>query len=152
MVGDNNRSREECCFSPETIDRIHSIDEKFEKLFPLLLSDIPQMKLLLSTVASAQTAMATAASSMAETNRKAELRYEKLEDRLQNANDRASGKGQIPIVSHYLILGGTVLISVLIVLWVNKQTLDATLSSIKIGQDKTQKLLEKEVEIKKETF
>lgn len=130
MTGRNGK--EELLMSPETIDRIRTMHEMFEEVYPSI-QEIPRMNVLLSTIAAAQTSMSMAASSMAETNKKAEDRYARLEDKLQDANDRASGKFQIPIISHYLILGGTVLITVLVVLYVHNQSLDASLTSVKVG-------------------
>lgn len=126
------KEKQELLLSPETIDRVYSIHEILQKIYPVVETEIPQMKILLTSITSAQNAMAAAASSMAATAEKAELRYTRMEDKLQNANDRAAGKGQIPILSHYLILGGTVLITVLVVLYVHKQTIDASLTSIKV--------------------
>lgn len=124
--------KEELLLSPETIDRIYSIHELLQKIDPVIKTEIPQMKILLTSTASAVNAVAAAATSIAATAEKAELRYQKMEDRLQAVNDKAAGKGQIPILSHYLILGGTVLITVLVVLYVHKQTIDASLTSIKV--------------------
>lgn len=130
--GDKVTEKEELLMSPETIERIYDIHALLKNIHPVVMTELPQMKILLSTIANAQTAMATAANSMAATAEKAEQRYMRLEDRLQNANDKASGKGQIPIISHYLVLGGTVLITVLVVLYVHKQTIDASLTSIRV--------------------
>lgn len=127
-----NGRKEELLLSPETIDRIYNMDEVLRTIEPLLKTEIPQMKILLSSTASAVQAVAAAATSIAATAEKAELRYQKMEDKLQHVNDKAAGKGQIPILSHYLILGGTVLITVLVVLYVHKQTIDASLTSIKV--------------------
>lgn len=138
---DEKHAKMGCCVSSETINLIYAMDQRLDAMHPLLTTEIPQMKAVLNTVAEAQKTMAYAASSMAATNEKAEQRYARLEDRLQDCNERASGKGQIPIMSHYIVLGGTVLISVLIVLYVNRQTMDATLTSIKVGQEKIESKL-----------
>lgn len=124
--------KEEILLSPETIERIYDMHELLREVQPLLQVEIPQMKMLLSTIASAQTTMASAAVSMADTNQKAEDRFSRMEDRLQSANDRASGKGQIPLMSHLIILGSSVFITILVVLYVHRQTVDATLTSIKV--------------------
>lgn len=146
IVVNERYEKEEICFSIETIDRIHSMDVKLSELYPVLMAEIPKMQMLLSTITTAQNSMAMAAASMASTNEKAERRYEKMEERLQEANDKASGKGQIPIMSHYITLGGTVLIAILVILYVNKQTLDATLTSVKISGQETQKAIKEELQ------
>lgn len=143
-------SKEEIAFSVETIERVYNMDEKLSALYPILMVEIPKMQMLLSTIANAQSSMALAAASMANTNEKAELRFEKMEGRLQAANDKAAGKGQIPIISHYLILGSSVLIAVLVILYVNRQTLNATLTSIKIDNEKTHELIKEDIQERKD--
>jgi len=130
----NGQLKEDLMLSPETIDRIYNMHEILQAIEPVITVGIPQMTTLLSSVVTAQSTIAVAAESMAATSRKAENRYEKLEGRLQSANDRAAGRGQIPLLSHYIVLVGTVLTALLIVLYVNKQTIEASLTSVKIQQ------------------
>lgn len=147
-MGDGNGKyqNDEMCFSIETVDRVHAMDEKLSMLHPMLMAEIPKMQLLLSTMATSMNVMSAAALSMATTNDKAEARYERMDLRLQEVNDRASGKGMMPITSHYMTMFGTVLIAVLVILYVNKQTLDASLTSIKISGEKIQQTVKEEVQ------
>lgn len=126
-------------------DILVNIHARIKEMHPIITTEVPRMQLLLERITTAQDNMSAAATRMAETNERAELRFSKLEDRLQSANDKASGKGQIPLISHYLILGSMVLIAILVVLYVNKQTIDATLTSIKVGQEKTEKVIKQEL-------
>jgi len=112
---------------------VHRIDKKVTAMYPVIMQEIPKMNVMIQTAVNAQHQMAAAADRMATTHEKAEIRFGILENRLQEANDRASGKNQMPIWSHYLVLGGTILITVLIILYVTQQTIDATLTSIKIN-------------------
>ena len=89
---------------------------------------------MLKQIADAQTSMAESAKSIANSHNNIEKRYTKLEDRLQEAYDKASGKDQMPIKSHYMILGGTIFVSILIVIAATQYTLDATLTSVKIDR------------------
>lgn len=142
----NGHLKEELLLSPETIDKVYDIHEWLSEIKPIVLTEIPQMHVLLSSITASQQTMAAAAASMASTNEKAEERYARLEDRLQSANDRASGRAQIPLVSHYLILGGTILCAILVVLYFTKQTIDASLTTLKVGQDKNLQLMEQKIE------
>lgn len=132
----SDNGKEELLLSPETIDRIYDMHEMLREAQPILNTEIPQMKILLSTISNALTTMSSAAASMADTNQKAEDRFSRMEDRLQSANDRASGKNQIPLISHYIALAGSLFITVLILLYVHNQSLDATLTSIKVNGTK----------------
>lgn len=121
------------------------IRKKVEDMHPIITMELPRMQVILERITTAQNTMSSAADRMATTHEHAEKRFSKLEDRLQIANDKASGKGQIPLVSHYLILGSMVGIAVLVVLYVNQQTIDATLTSISIGQEQAQKNIMSEI-------
>jgi hypothetical protein len=121
------------------------IRKKVEDMHPIITVELPRMQVILERITTAQNTMSSAADRMAATHEHAEKRFSKLEDRLQIANDKASGKGQIPLVSHYLILGSMVGIAVLVVLYVNQQTIDATLTSISIGQEQVQKNIMSEI-------
>lgn len=125
---------EETELASDVIGIIYRIDKKVNAMYPVVMTEVPKMQVIMKTVADAQTLIAASADRMATTNEKAESRYSRLEDRLEAAHEKAAGKGQMPIVSHYLILGGTILISVLIVLYVNQQTINATLTSIEVKQ------------------
>lgn len=127
-------------------DILINIHTKVKEMYPVVIKDVPRLQMLLERIATAQDTMSAAAARMANTHELAEQRYSKLEDRLQNVNDKAAGKGQIPLTSHYLILGSMVLLAVLVVLYVNQQTIDATLTSIKVGQEKTEKVIKRELE------
>lgn len=76
--------------------------------------------------------MCSAIEELARTHAKAEERFRQLESRLYDCHDKALGKGQIPIVSHFIILGSVVLVSVLGVLYVTEHSIKATLTSIDI--------------------
>ncbi len=112
---------------------VHRIDKKVTAMYPVIMTEIPKMNVMMQTAVNAQHQMAAAADRMASTHEKAEVRFGILETRLQEANDKAAGKNQMPIWSHYLVLGGTILMTVLIILYVTQQTIDATLTSIKIN-------------------
>jgi hypothetical protein len=110
---------------------------------------IQEMKLMLSTVSTAQAVMAQSAESMADSLKKFELRYERMEDRYQALINRKQGDGQIPLRSHYLSLYTFMLPTVVMaigvvigVLYVTKYDISATLTSIKLDQHKTQEMLE----------
>lgn len=91
---------------------------------------------MVAGIADSQKSMAISAGIMANTNAKAEARYEKLEVMLQDANQRASGKNQMPISSH-LIIVATILLSMLLVIsYTTKQTVEGTINSLKITQGK----------------
>lgn len=122
-----------------------SIHKKVNEMHPVLMVELPRMQVLIERIAIAQNNMSDAAIRMSITHEHAEKRFSKLEDRLQEANDKASGKGQIPLLSHYLVVGSMILVVVLVVLYVNKQTMDATLTSISVGNAKTQHLIEEEL-------
>lgn len=122
------------------------IRKKVEDMHPVITVELSRMQVILERITAAQNTMSSAADRMAATHEHAEKRFSKLEDRLQVANDKASGKGQIPLVSHYLILGSMVGIAVLVVLYVNQQTIDATLTSISVGQEKTERIIKNELE------
>lgn len=89
---------------------------------------------MLKQIADAQTSMAESAKIIAKSTDNIEKRYTRLEDRLQEAYDKASGKDQMPIKSHYMILGGTIFVSILIVIAATQYTLDATLTSVKVSK------------------
>lgn len=105
-------------------------------MFSNMASTIDSSHLLISSISESQKSMASSAKSMALTNATADVRYAKLQDMLQEVNDRAAGKNQIPITSHLLILATTVLITLLMVTYVTKQTVEGTLSSLKVDQGK----------------
>jgi hypothetical protein len=122
----------ELLLSPDTIERIYDIHVLMRQFEPAV-QEIPKINLLLQNIANAQSTMALAAASMAKSIEKGEERYQKLEDRLQEVNDRASGKGQIPLLSHYATLISAVMVTILVVLYVHKQQLDASLTSVKVS-------------------
>lgn len=124
MVNEKNGHFHGCELSTEILDKINDMH-----------SIVGTSHHLLNSIAAAQSTMAAAANSMANTNSVAEQRYAKLEDRLQEANDRASGKSQIPIISHLLILGTTVLVTLVLVLYATNRTIDATFTSLKVKQE-----------------
>lgn len=117
----------------KSCEDIVEIKKMLDDIHPVILESVPQMYTLMTSVATAQHAMASAATSMATTNAKAEARYEKLEERLQEANERAAGKGQVPLMSHYLTVAVVSLIAILTVLYGNRQALEATPTSVKIN-------------------
>lgn len=133
MGGENGK--EELLLSPESIERLYDMHQLLSDIHPIVRAEIPQMKILLSTISNALDTISNAAKSMAETNQKSEERFSRMEDRLQSANDRAAGRAQIPLTSHLLILGSTVFITILVVLYVHRQTVDATLTSIKVQHE-----------------
>jgi hypothetical protein len=111
----NGHLKNECNFSHDT---------------RILIND---MHTMVAGISEAQKSMAVSAGIMATTNAKAETRYEKLENMLEGANERASGKGQMPISSH-LIIVATILLSMLLVIsYTTKQTVEGTINSLKIG-------------------
>lgn len=151
MTDENGKLRSDIIVSAETVEIIYTIHELLKEMRPTILSEVPKMVQLMSTVAAAQTAMSAAATTMAATHEKAEKRFEKLENKLQDCNNKVAGDGRMPITSHYMVLGGTVLITILTVLYVNKQSLDATLTSLKIGQKEVQKEIINRIDEKLET-
>ena len=128
----NGGLEREVLLSPESIERIYDIHTLLKRLEPVV-QEIPKISLLMQTVSTAQTTMAAAAVSMASTLERAEKRYEKLEQRLEDVTDKAMGKGQVPLLSHYMTLVSAVMVTVLVVLYAQRQQLDASLTSIKVN-------------------
>lgn len=83
--------------------------------------------------------MCQAIETLARTHTAAEKRYADLEDRLYNCHDQVIGKGQIPLVSHYIILCSMVGLALLVVLYVNQQSIEATLTSVTVSHKKDSK-------------
>lgn len=123
MGDENGLIKGDCAFSTHLITKINDMHTLVDNSHRFL-----------SNIVSAQNSMAESAHKMAVVNEHADIRYAKLEDRLQEAYDKASGKSQIPIISHLLILGTTVLVTLVLVLYVTQTTLDATLTSVKVKQ------------------
>lgn len=125
--------------SPETIERIREMDELLQRIEPVIL-EIPKMSTLMSTVTTAMQTMSASSASMALSNAQAEERFKRSEEReilrqreLKEANDRASGRHQIPMISHIITVVIIGFIAMAMTLYANQQMIDATLSSIKMG-------------------
>lgn len=120
------------------------------------LALLPDMKLMLATLSSAQSTMAQSAQSsaqsaqsMADTFKRSEDRFERMEKRHYELAELLAGKDQIPIKSHNRILASAILITLLIallsvigVLYVTKQDLSLSLKEIKVNQAKTQEQMQ----------
>jgi hypothetical protein len=115
---------------------LRRIDRKVADMYPVVMTEIPKMNVMIQTAVNAQALMSAAADRMATTHAEAEVRFGKLEERLQEANDKAAGKNMMPIMSHYLVLGGTILILTLLVLYATQQTIEATLTSIEVRKER----------------
>lgn len=131
-----------------TIERVADMHERMKRL-ELLLDLLPEMKTMLTAISTAQTMMAHSANSMAETLRKAEDRYERMEARHEALAQIATGKEQIPLKSHYWTLVAALLPTVVMslgivlgVLYVTKYDISASLTTLQINQKKTQELIE----------
>ena len=112
----NGHLKNECNFSHDT---------------RILIND---MHTMVAGISDSQKSMAVSAGIMANTNAKAEARYEKLEVMLQGANDKAIGKHQIPISSHLITVATILLSMLLVVTYTTKQTVEGTINSLKVGQ------------------
>lgn len=139
MTNGNGEDKEELYMSPETIGLIQDLHHTFKTEIEPFVKLIPGMNMLLTSIATAQQTMAAAATNMALTNDKAEKRYARI-------SDRADGKGMMTITSHYLVVGGLVLIMVLLVLWVTRQNIDANLTSLRVTQEQTKQIIKEEVQ------
>ena len=129
-------------------NRIEDMDKRLEHI-ERQVSMLPEMKLLLSNISSAQTIMSASAQSMADTFKRGEERAEKQEIRYDTLSLMAAGKDQIPLKSHYSTLYAALLPTfimsacvVLYVLYYTKQEIKGSLESIEIKQAQTQLQLE----------
>jgi hypothetical protein len=87
----------------DTIERMADLDERTQRM-EIQVALIPEVKLLLLSMTSAQSLMAQSAQSMADTFRKSEERQERLEGRYEKVVETASGKRQVPLSLMVLVL------------------------------------------------
>lgn len=133
----------------DTIEKVISMDKRLIDIERLVVG-VPEMKLILTSMAASQALMSQAAESMAETFRKAELRAEKQEVRYDLLAQTAAGKDQIPLKSHKMILLSAIapvmVISFLVVigaLYYTNTKIDASYNALAIGQRQTQEIVQK---------
>lgn len=126
----------------DTIIKVAELHERQERA-DQQIALIPEIKVLLHNVAAAQTVMANSAQSMAETFRRSEDRQEKLEIRYSEATQLIAGRGQIPLKSHYAILGTVLLAALIWVTYETKTEINASLTQLSIGQQKNLEQLAK---------
>lgn len=132
----------------QTIIKVAEIYDRMQKL-EANLNKIPDLQRMVETLSIAQAVMAKSADSMAETFRKSEERYDRMEQRHEALAQLATGKEQIPLKSHYWTLFAALLptlvmsIGVVVgVLYVSKYDIKASLTTIEVNQHKTQALIE----------
>lgn len=133
----------------DTIERVAEMDRRLKDV-EINVGGLPEMKLLLSSMASSQSLMAQSAQSMADTFKRAEERADKQEERYDLLAQTAVGKDQIPLKSHREILISallpTVLISFMLVvgtLYYTNSKIEASFSAVQIGQRETQAAVKK---------
>lgn len=134
-----------------TAQRIINIHERIQ-IIETALRVIPELQRVMDTMSTAQSLMAKAAESMADTFKRFELRVERQDERYEELVKQASGKDQIPLRSHYwtvaacliptLIMG---IGAVLCVLYITKQDIKASLTEIQVQQKKVLMLEEQNV-------
>lgn len=122
--------------------RLIDIHERVQ-IIEKALHVIPELRRVMDTMSTAQSLMAKSAESMAATFSRFELRAEKQDERYEELVQKASGKDQIPLRSHYwtvaacliptLIMG---IGAVLGVLYFTKQDIKASLTEIQVNQKK----------------
>lgn len=111
------------------------MDDGGNGLDPTLISidqRLSYFTITMERLMTAQDRMCLAVEQLSKISESAEERYRRMEDKLQEANDKAAGKAQIPLTSHFIILVSAVLIIFLGVLYVTKQTIKATVTSIEV--------------------
>lgn len=135
----------------DTIVKVADLYDRMEDLEAKVLL-LPEIKLLLHNVASAQSLMAASAQSMAETFKKseerAELQDKRYEALVKTTVDSAATDNKVPLKTHFWTVAAALIPSVVIgvsallyVLYDTKQEIKATMTSIAVGQAKTQELL-----------
>ena len=122
----------------DTILRVADMHDRLKTL-EAGLSVLPEIRLMLSTISSAQSTIAHSAESMADTFKQAEHRYADMHDSYKHMSEVLSGKELVPLKTHYwtvlVALAPTVLISVLMVLFTlyyTNQSLQASFKETKI--------------------
>ncbi len=131
----------------QTIIRVAEIHERMKQL-ESNVNRIPDIQRMIESVSIAQAVMAKSAESMADTFRKSEERYERMEVRHEALAELATGKDQIPLKSHYWTLFATLLPTVVMsmgvvvgVLYISKYDIKAFLTTLEVNQHKTQELI-----------
>ncbi len=136
MLGDlpGGEHMDESKSSPHSL--IKDIHQKVQEMHPIITLDLPRMQVLLERVSNAQTVMSDAATRMSLTHEHAERRFSKTEERMHEVYEKLGGKGQMPITSHYLVVGSLILVAVLVTLYFSQHTIKANLDSISIEKIK----------------
>lgn len=137
-VGSKRKNEEELLLSPETIIRIVEMHELLQKIEPVIL-EIPKMTTLMASVATGIQTISASVASMSLVHGQAEERFKRMEQRdaekdiqLKEANDRAAGKNQVPMITHIITVVIVGLIAASTILYANQQMIEATLSSVKV--------------------
>lgn len=133
-----------------TIERVWDMHKRM-KVIENHVAEIPEIKFMMKTISSAQSAMAQSAVSMAETFKKSEDRAEKMDIKYEQMSNTAAGKDQLPLSSFKwgllfsqipaIVMG---LVVIFYTLFYTQQEITASINSIEVNQAKINKRLEQE--------
>lgn len=131
----------------DTIFRVAEMDKRLQD-WESKIAILSEIKIMLGSISTAQSLMAQSAESMADTFKKSEERYERMESRHEALAALAVGKDQIPLKSHYstlvaalLPMGVLALAAVVGILYVAKYDIRASLTTLELNQHRTQELI-----------